>query len=69
VHTFQEHRGYCKCYFAIFDDFFEGENLPPDEQSYDSWNKTGMNEIQAVVHFGASWAREGLAYSKQFLIL
>jgi hypothetical protein len=45
------------------------ENVPPDEQSYDSWNETGMNEIQAVVHFGASWAREGLAYSKQFLIL
>lgn len=43
--------------------------VPPQEEAEDGGEKAIMDEVDAVVHFRASRAREGLANTEKFLIL
>ena len=44
-------------------------DLPPHDKGYKSRDEAAMNQVDAIVHLGATRAREGLAYREKLLIL
>jgi len=42
--------------------------VPPDQKTEQGSEKTVLDQIDAVQHFGASWSRKGLRNAEQLLV-